>query len=401
MKAMYLDCFSGISGNMFLGALLDAGVPEQHLREELKKLPVSGYEIQIERVKKCGISATYLDVKLHEHKHDHHHDHHEHHHRHLADILTIIHESALAPGVKANSINIFNHLAKAEAKVHGTSVEQIHFHEVGAVDAIIDIVGAAIGLDWLNINKIYTSRLHVGNGFIHCDHGVMPVPAPATAELLQNIPYYSGDIHKELVTPTGAAIIATLGSGFGSMPENFISQTIAYGAGTWELSIPNVLRMHIGELTEYSAVGNSDKIVVETNMDDLNPQVYEYVMDKLLTAGANDVWLTPIIMKKNRPATQLSVLTEQHNLTKIVNIIFTETSSIGMRYYSVDRAITERKFIQVTTDWGEIQVKVCTHNGQIVTISPEYEDCKKIAYSLDIPLKTIQQKAVENAWKYI
>lgn len=397
LRILYLDCFSGISGNMLLGALLDAGLPEEYLREELKKLPVSDYEIVIERVKKCGISATYVDVKLtHYHHHGHHHE--EHHHRHLPDILEIIDQSTLADKIKIDSKKIFNQLAEAEAKVHGTTIEQIHFHEVGAVDAIIDIVGAAIGLNWLAVDAIYTSKLHVGSGFINCDHGLMPIPAPATAELLKNIPYYSGDISKELVTPTGAAIIATLGSGFGAMPENFISHTIAYGAGTWELTIPNVLRMHIGEVADDS--GN-DKIVIETNIDDLNPQVYEYVIDKLLTAGAVDVWLTPITMKKSRPATQLSVLTDKQHLDHLVKIIFAETSTIGLRFYHVERAVAERKFIDVSTDWGTVHVKISYREGQIVHISPEFDECKILAQKNNIPLKLVQQRAVEMAWQLI
>lgn len=399
MRILYLDCFSGISGNMLLGALLDAGLPEEYLREELNKLPVSDYEIVIERVKKCGISATYVDVRLTDHHHHHGHHHQEdHHHRHLPDILKIIDQSALSDKIKTDSKKIFKKLAEAEAKVHGTTIDQIHFHEVGAVDAIIDIVGASIGLNWLAVDAIYTSKLHVGSGFIHCDHGLMPVPAPATAELLKNIPYYSGEISKELVTPTGAAIIATLGSGFGTMPENFISQTIAYGAGTWDLTIPNVLRMHIGEIADHS---DTNKIVIETNIDDLNPQVYEYVIDKLLTAGAADVWLTPITMKKSRPATQLSVLADNQILDYLVKIIFAETSTIGLRFYQVVRAVAERKFIEASTEWGIVHVKISYREGQVVHISPEFDECKILAQKNDIPLKVVQQRAIELAWQLI
>lgn len=397
LRILYLDCFSGISGNMLLGALLDAGLPEGYLRKELKKLPVSDYEIVIERVKKCGISATYVDVRLTAHHHGHHH-HEEHHHRHLPDILDIIDQSDLSDKIKEDSKRIFKQLAQAEAKVHGTTIDQIHFHEVGAVDAIIDIVGAAIGLNWLAVDAIYTSKLHVGSGFVNCDHGLMPVPAPATAELLKSIPYYSGAISKELVTPTGAAIIATLGSGFGTMPENFISHKIAYGAGTWELTIPNVLRMHIGEIADDS---DNNKIVIETNIDDLNPQVYEYVIEKLLTAGAADVWLTPITMKKSRPATQLSVLTDKQNLDDLVKIIFAETSTIGLRFYHVERAVAERKLIDVSTDWGIVHVKISYRGGQVVHISPEFDECKILAQKNNIPLKLVQQKAVEIAWQLI
>ncbi|MEG6585536.1 nickel pincer cofactor biosynthesis protein LarC [Dendrosporobacter sp. 1207_IL3150] len=399
MKVLYLDCFSGISGNMFLGALIDAGMPEQYLREQLGKLPVTGYRLDIERTKKCGISAIYADVKLHTHQH-HHHDH-EHHHRHLPDIVEIIEKADLNSVVKTNSIKIFMELAKAEAKVHGTTIEKIHFHEVGAVDAIVDIVGAAIGLDWLGIERIYTSKLHVGSGFIKCDHGVMPVPAPATSELLKNIPYYSGDITKELVTPTGAAIIAALGTEYGAMPANFISKIVAYGAGTWDLEIPNVLRMHVGELDVASANNVHPLKVIEANIDDLNPQVYEYVMEKLLKAGALDVWLTPIIMKKSRPATKLSVLIENTELDKMVDIIFKETSTIGMRFYSVERSVAERKLTTVNTDWGLVKVKVSYQDGKIINITPEYDVCKQLAEANNVPLKAIQQEALAQAWKQL
>lgn len=239
MKGLYLDCFAGISGNMLLGAFLHAGLPEEVLRENLSYLPIDGYDLSVERVTKCGISAVYVDVKL---------THHHHHHRHLSDIIQIIDNSQLVQKVKDDSKKIFMLLAEAEAKVHGVTIEEIHFHEVGAVDAIIDIVGSAIGLHYFEIEEIHTSKLQVGNGFVECCHGLMPIPAPATAELLKKIPYYNGDISKELVTPTGAAVIAALGTSYGNMPQSFVSNTIGYGAGTWDLDIPNVLRMHLGEI---------------------------------------------------------------------------------------------------------------------------------------------------------
>lgn len=392
MKAIYLDCFAGISGNMFLGALLDAGLPEQYLREELNKLPVTGYDLLVERIQKRGISAIYADVMLH--KHDHHH------HRHLPDILAIIDQSALAGKVKDDSKKIFITLAEAEAKVHGTSIDQIHFHEVGAVDAIIDIVGAAIGLNWFGIEAIYTSKLQVGSGFVQCDHGLMPVPAPATAELLKDIPYVSGDIAKELVTPTGAAIIAALGSGYGRRPEHFIHQRTAYGAGAWELDIPNVLRLQVGEIAAEKQAG-SGKTVIEANIDDLNPQVYDYVMDKLLLAGAADVWLTPVIMKKSRPATQLSVLADKQKLGEITNIIFTETSTIGLRFYDVERTVADRKTIEIETEWGRVPVKVSSQAGTVINISPEYDICRNLAHANDIPLKRLQQQVIAQAWQLV
>ena len=326
MKILYLDCFSGISGNMLLGAFLDAGLPEEILRQQLALLPIDGYELIVERVVKKGISAQYVTVEL---THDHHH------HRHLSDIYQIIDDSKLDDKVKEDSKKTFLALAQAEAKVHGTTIEAIHFHEVGAVDAIIDIVGTACGLHYLGIEGIYTSKLQVGSGFIECCHGLMPVPAPATAELLKNIPYYQGTIKKELVTPTGAAIIAALGTAYGDMPEKFISHNLGYGAGTWDLPIPNVLRMHIGEI-ELEAT-SKETMVVEANIDDSSPQIFPYVMDKLLAMGVFDVWLTPIIMKKNRMATKLSVLLDSQLLPKVIPLLFEETSTIGLRHYVVKR----------------------------------------------------------------
>ena len=387
MKTMYLDCFSGISGNMLLGALIDAGLPEETLRQQLSKLHLHGYELIIKKVVKCGIHAVYVDVKL-THGHDHHH-------RHLVDIFTIIDSSELEQKVKDDSKKIFLLLAEAEAKVHGVAVDVIHFHEVGAVDAIIDIVGTAFGLHYLGIEAIYTSKLHVGSGFVQCAHGLMPVPAPATAELLKSIPYYSGDIKKELVTPTGAAVIAALGSGYGVMPEHFISESISYGAGTWELDIPNVLRMHVGQMMA-TTIPN-ETMIVEANIDDLNPQVYPYVMDQLFAIGVFDVWLTPIIMKKNRSATLLSVLLNSKLLAEVTTILFKETSTIGVRHYIVQRTMATREIINVTVPWGQANVKVSSYNGKVCSITPEYDDCKRLATEYGIALKEVQQTVLEAA----
>lgn len=389
MKTIYLDCFAGISGNMLLGALIHAGVPAELLRQQLATLPVDGYQIIIEKVIKNGLQAVYVDVKL---THDHHH------HRHLSDIFHIIDHSNLAVKVKEDSKKIFLLLAQAEAKVHGTTVEAIHFHEVGAVDAIVDIVGTVFGLHYLEIESICTSKLQVGTGFVQCCHGLMPIPAPATAELLTNIPYYNGDIPKELVTPTGAAIIAALGTSYGAMPENFISKSISYGAGTWDLSIPNVLRLHIGEMTP-SKVEN-ETLVVEANIDDLNPQIYPYVMDKLLAIGVFDVSLTPIIMKKNRPAIMISIVLSSHLLDQVSTILLSETSTIGLRYYTTQRKIATRESIPVTVPWGEVRVKISSYDGTVCSITPEYEDCKTLAIKYDIPLKNVQQTVLEQARNY-
>lgn len=386
MKTIYLDCFAGISGNMLLGALIHAGVPAELLQKQIATLPIDGYEIFVENVVKNGIQAVYVDVKLtHEH----------HHHRHLADIFHIIDHANLAEKVKADSKKVFLLLAQAEAKVHGTTVEAIHFHEVGAVDAIVDIVGTVFGLHYLGIEKIYTSKLQVGTGFVTCCHGSMPIPAPATAELLTNIPYYNGEIPNELVTPTGAAIIAALGTGYGAMPTHFISQSISYGAGTWDLTIPNVLRMHMGEIPPNEV--ENETLVIEANIDDLNPQIYPYVMDKLLASGVFDVSLTPIIMKKNRPGITITIVLSSHLLDQVSTILLSETSTIGLRYYPVQRKIAERKMMQVTVPWGEARVKISSYDGKVCSITPEYEDCKTLATNYDIPLKQVQQTVLEQA----
>ncbi|MDF2876567.1 MAG: larC 1 [Sporomusa sp.] len=396
-KTIYLDCFAGISGNMLLGALIDIGAPEELLRAELAKLPVTGYELSITRVDKGGISALYLDVRV---------DDTGHHHRNLADIMNIIEQAALTPVVKETSKQIFTRLAEAEARVHGVPVDEIHFHEVGAVDSIVDIIGVAWALDYLGVEQIYASRLHVGSGFVKCCHGLIPVPAPATAELLRGIPFYQGDIAKELVTPTGAAVVATLGRGYGPMPDGFISSHVGYGAGTWDLDIPNVLRLYLGEIPadviSGQIEGQDDKpyLVVEANIDDQNPELYSYIMDKLFAAGALDVWLTPIIMKKGRPATKLSALLLEDCQAKIAEVILEETTSIGMRFYPVTRAIANREFIVVGLPWGDVKVKISSYQGKICNVAPEYEDCRKIAEELGLPLKVIQHLALKEAMSF-
>jgi uncharacterized protein (TIGR00299 family) protein len=378
MKAMVLSCFSGISGNMLVGALLDAGLPEKTLREMVCALPVSGYQLKFETVVKCGINATHFDVLL---------DHSEHHtHRHLADIVKIIESAKLSDPVKARSIAVFTKLAEAEAKVHGTTVEKIHFHEVGAVDAIIDIVGAVFGLEALGIKKIYAGSLRTGHGFIKCAHGAMPIPAPATAELLTGIPYTLGDIGKELLTPTGAALLAVLCDGFGDRPSGFVSEKTAYGAGGWDLDSPNVLRAEIGF---FQHLESPELLVLETNIDDCNPQIFDFVMERLFKAGALDVWLTPVQMKKNRPAVTLSVLAPVALQETVEEIIFTETTTIGIRRYAVQRTIAERHEETVKTQWGSVRVKISSINGKVCSVTPEYDDCCKLAEANRVPLKDV------------
>jgi uncharacterized protein (TIGR00299 family) protein len=386
MKAMYLSGFSGVSGNMFIGALLDAGLPEKDLRAMVGALPVSGYQLKFESVMKCGIKATHFDVLL---------DHHEHHaHRHLSDIVKIIAAAKLSDNVKARSIAVFTKLAEAEAKVHGTTVEKIHFHEVGAVDAIIDIVGTVFGLETLGIEKVYAGNLHTGRGMIKCAHGSMPIPAPATAELLAGIPYTQGEVEKELLTPTGAALLATLCDGFGDRPAGFISEKTAYGAGGLDLDIPNVLRAETGF---FQPLENSALLVFETNIDDSNPQVFHYVMKRLFKAGALDVWLTPIQMKKNRPAVTLSVLAPAALQEKVEEIIFTETTTIGIRRIAVQRTTLDRREETVNTQWGSVRVKISSINGKACSVTPEVDDCRKLAEKTGVPLKEILSAAQKSA----
>jgi uncharacterized protein (TIGR00299 family) protein len=381
-SALYLSCFSGVSGNMFIGALLDAGLSEQALRDMASALPVCGYQLKIGKVVKQGISATHFDVEL---------DHSEHHvHRHLADIVKIINGAKLSNSVKLRSIAVFTKLAEAEAKVHGTTVEQVHFHEVGAVDAIIDIVGTVFGLEALGIEKVYAGNLRTGHGTIQCAHGAMPIPAPATAELLVGIPYTHGEIEKELLTPTGAALLAVLCDGFGDRPAGFVSEKIAYGAGGWDLGIPNVLRMELGCL---KLQNEQSLVLMETNIDDCNPQIFDYVMERLFKAGALDVWLTPIQMKKNRPAVTLSVLAFVQLKEKLEEIIFTETTTIGIRRYAVQRTVAERREETVATPWGSVRVKTSSIDGVVCSATPEYDDCRALAEAHGIPLKEVLKGA--------
>lgn len=380
-RALYLSCFSGVSGNMFIGALLDAGLSEDAFRNMASALPVSGYQLKIEKVVKRGISATHFDVDLDASE--------QHRHRHLGDIVKIIEAAALSESVKKRSLAVFTKLAMAEAKVHGTTIEQVHFHEVGAVDAIIDIVGTVFGLEALGIKKVYAGNLRTGHGMIKCAHGTMPVPAPATAELLAGIPYVHGDVEKELLTPTGAALLAVLCDGFGDRPAGFVSEKISYGAGGWDLDIPNVLCAQIGQM---NAAADA-LVVLETNIDDCNPQIFDYVMERLFKAGALDVWMTPIQMKKNRPAVTLSVLASLQLQEKLEEIIFTETTTIGIRHYPVQRTVAERREETVHTVWGPVRVKISSIRGVVCSVTPEFDDCRLIAEKNGIPLKEVLKSA--------
>ncbi len=476
MKALYVEPFAGISGNMLLGALLDAGVPFAFLQEEFAKLHLGNYKLVHKSVNKCGIQAQYFNVVLpeeqehehahdgnqvnehhhvhdhdcdhehehhhdhahdhawmhahgiahshdhepvleekpcgcdhhhnHEHNHDqeHHHEHHTHHHHHehrnLHDIEEILDHSDLPKEVIAKAKEVFLVIAKAEAKVHGSTVEEIHFHEVGAIDTIIDVVGNILALQYLGIEKVFTTPVNTGFGFVECAHGQMPVPTPATAELLQGIPNYRGTVEKEMTTPTGAALLKVLASPVKEVPDGFSGETIGYGAGTRDVEIPNVLRVTMGLWNE--TVGNSNSgsaverlLFLECNLDDLNPEIMPYVLEKLLAAGALDAWLQPVIMKKGRPAQTLKVLCSPEQRQVMEQIMFTQTTTLGVRAYYVERTALERRWKTVQTPWGEVRVKEGLLDGKVVNAVPEFEDCKKIAEANGVPLKAVETAALQ------
>src|ERR1700688_4257184 len=473
MRIAYLDCFSGISGDMFLGALVDAGVPAQLLEHTVAALNI-GSTLEISRVKRNGISATKFDVFSHgekdlpreiyweqktglpehsthdhgnsEHLHEHSHakivepvallehnyalqnstltrhevtspqaksasvnpepasDSHEHdtdhNHRHgrgLSEIRNIIAQAAIGDGAKATAVAIFEALGAAEAKIHATDIEKIHFHEVGAIDAMVEIVCAAVGAEALVVDEIVCSPLNVGGGTVKCAHGTLPVPAPATLELLKNVPVYSSGIQAELVTPTGAAIVKTLVKRFAPFPRMSIEK-IGYGAGTRDFDgHANVVRLTIGEARAEVPSGISEKTitVIEANIDDLNPQVFGYVMDRLLEEGALDAFGMPVQMKKNRPGMLLTVLCRTEDASKLTDLIFAETTTLGLRRREEKRQTLAREWVTVSTRWGDVRLKIASMNGTVTNYAPEYEDCRRIASEHHVPLKIVMQEALQ------
>jgi uncharacterized protein (TIGR00299 family) protein len=387
MKIAYFDCFSGISGDMTVGALLDAGLKIETLEKELKKLGLSGYQLEVNKVTKKGISATQFKVKTKE----------EGVERRFKDILTILEKSKLDEEIKKETKKIFFNIAQAESKIHQKDIDKIHFHEIGGLDSIIDVTSAVIGIKSLGIEEIYSSDLPVGKGFVKCAHGVIPVPAPATLELLKNIPTYSGGIESEMITPTGAAIIGTLAKSFGKRPL-MKTERIGYGAGEKKFAIPNLLRVSIGEKIlkdENLKDGyvSDEAVLIETNIDDMNPEFYDYIMDKLFSQGALDVFLTPIQMKKNRPAHMLSIIVYEQNLKEILEVLFSESTTLGVRISEIKRLrLAQQNFI-AETKYGKIRVKVGIFKGEIKNIAPEYEDCKKMAKQHQVPLKEVYEEA--------
>ncbi|MCX7903415.1 MAG: nickel pincer cofactor biosynthesis protein LarC [Caloramator sp.] len=373
---LYFDCFSGISGDMAVGALLDIGVPKDYLIENLKSLNIDEeYEIEIKKSNKNGIEGTDFYVFLKEeniHRHE----------RNLKDIINIIDKSAISEGAKNIAKRIFNIIAEAEAKVHGKSIDEVHFHEVGAVDSIIDIVSVAVCIDYLKPDKIVSSYVNTGSGFVKCQHGILPVPAPATINILKDVPIYSDERKFELTTPTGAAILKGLCTEFVE-GINMKVKAVGYGCGKKNTEKPNVLRVVLGEEDK------EEVVLIETTIDDMNPQFYGYVMDKLFEKGALDVYLTPVYMKKNRPGIVISVLVHENKEKSIVEVLFKETTTIGIRKFKIKRYELQREIKRVETELGDVNFKISKYDGVIVNVSPEYEDLKRIAREKGVPLKDV------------
>jgi pyridinium-3,5-bisthiocarboxylic acid mononucleotide nickel chelatase len=392
MKTLYFDCFAGASGNMILGGLLALGVDREPLIQQLKRLPITDFSIDFRTVNRSGISATHVEVKAPDEKK----------HRHLRHIEEIIDGSDLTGGVKERAKSIFRRLAEAEAKVHGVDIQKVHFHEVGAVDAIVDVVGSCIGFDMLGIERFVCSKIHVGTGFVTIEHGKYPVPPPAVANLLEGVPAYSTEITGELLTPTGAAIITTLCCEYGPMPEMVIEHS-GYGAGTREYDgFPNILRMIVGHSApgKLAAVPGSDGrtvetlILLETNIDDMPAQVFGFVSERAFALGALDCWMTPVQMKKNRPGTLFSVLCSKQVRPSIEEMLFNETTTLGVRSTEIERVSLPRESHSIETKFGRIDVKTASCNGRAVNVMPEYEDVKRAALEYGVPFREVHAEAV-------
>ena len=387
MKTLYFDCPSGISGNMTLGALIEIIGDEKYFLDEIKKINIDGYKIEISKKVKNGITGTYVDVILEQHrdeKHNHDHEHH-HEHRNLNDVYSVIDNSLIDENSKELAKRIFLRVAKAEAKVHNKSLEEIHFHEVGAIDSIIDIVGTAILINKINPDKIISSVVNDGYGFIECAHGTISVPVPATSEIFanSNVKFRQIDVDTELVTPTGAAIIAELATEFTTLPA-MTTEKIGWGIGSKDLKIPNVLKVYYGDMQEQ----NENFVVMETNIDDCSGEILGYTSEKLFQNGALDVFYTPIFMKKNRPSYRLTVACKKEDMFKLQNIMFKETTTIGIRYRFESRTELGREFIEIDTKYGKMKAKKVINDGETY-IYPEYESIKEIAEKNDIPLKEL------------
>jgi len=381
MKIAFFDCFSGISGDMCLGAIVDAGIPLKELEKELQKISVTGYRLSMKKVDRGHLKAckVAVEVKAGLEVQDR---------RTWMDVRKIIQASALPQDIKQKGLSVFKTIFEAEAKVHGGTFQTVHLHELGAIDCMIDVFGTIIGLNLLGVKRILSSPVNLGSGFVKTKTGMLPVPAPATAEILKNVPVYSHYVHTELTTPTGAALIKGLSSGQGDMPVMDVEK-IGIGAGNRDIvHWPNVLRIFIGtsDSPDKTATPDEKVIVIETNIDDMNPQVFEHVIAMLYKAGALDVYLTQVIMKKGRPGVKLTALCDESRKEALMKIILRETSSIGLRYYETRRSVMQREIKTVNTKFGTVRVKVARLGGKIIKAAPEYEDCRKIARQNNIPL---------------
>jgi uncharacterized protein (TIGR00299 family) protein len=385
MKVLYIDAFAGISGDMTVGALLALGLPLQRLQDELQRLPLSGYTIAAAPRRVHGITATKFDVQVATQGHGH---------RAFRDIRALLASSGLDATVKRHALAIFTRLAEAEGHVHGVAPDDVEFHEVGAIDSIVDVVGAAIGIASFGIERVYASTLPLGTGIVQSQHGLLPVPGPATLELLRGFPTRPGDGAGELVTPTGAAIVASLATP-GPPPELRV-QAIGYGAGQRTLADrPNLLRLVLGESA--APAGHDEMVVIETNIDDYNPELYEYAMERLFEAGARDVYLAPVHMKKNRPGIVLSVLCAESERERLSGIILSETSAIGVRFHTVRRLVLPRETREVATPYGMVRLKIAVSPDGRQNVAPEYDDCKRIAREKNVPIKLVYQAAIAAA----
>jgi len=417
-RILYFDCFSGASGDMVLGALLDAGLPLDDLRAALGSLAIDGATVSAAKVLRAGVSATKFTVREadaheagdheardheagHTHAHDHHDGHHAHPHSHstavaahshshrsLAEINALIDRSALSPAGRARAKELFHRLGAAEAAIHQIPMEKIHLHEVGALDSIIDIVGAVFALDWFKADRIVSSPLNVGGGMVNSAHGFFPVPAPATVRLLEGVPVYSSGIKSELVTPTGALLLSAYATSFGTLPPMTIDR-VGYGAGDRDpAETPNVLRVMVGQ--SHDQPGTERIVVLECEIDDMNPQIYGSVMDQLYAAGALEVYFAAVQMKKNRPGTLLTVLARPGQREELLALVFRETTTIGVRYHDVTRERLDREVITVETPLGPVRFKVARLGGSVVNAAPEFDDCQRLATERRIPIKDVQ-----------
>ncbi len=384
MKSLYFDLIGGASGDMILAALIDAGIPVEKLAEMLADLKLDEFEIKSKTVTKNGFKATKVDVKVGKQPPE----------RHLKEILEVIQQSSLPDAIQKRAIKIFQNIAAVEAGIHNKPVDQIHLHELGGTDTIIDVTGALLALDFLGVSQIFASPIPLGSGFIKSAHGQIPLPAPATMGLLKGLPVRKTNIKAELITPTGAALLAELVDDFSPPPEMKIDM-VGYGAGTRDLPIPNLLRVMIGETTEKGNQIRNQLILLESNLDDLNPEIYPYVMDSLFKAGALDVCLVPLQMKKNRPGTQIQVLAEVEKAENMREILFRETSTLGIRQNLVERYSLPRKIEEVSTSYGVVRIKIAGEGTNYKKASPEFEDCQQLAHENNIPIQQVYQDAIK------